>query len=77
MKEAVLGLSLGKREFMLCAKWVDDAAKRHHRVHPEVLGFYASFGTNTEKRGLCRGCSKSPGLRNLPTTNSFTPSLQA
>ena len=77
VKEVVIGLSLGKGEFVICVMWVKDVAKRDHRLHPEVLGFDVTFGTNAKKRGLHRGFSKSPDLRNLPNVNAFMSSTQA
>ena len=75
--EIVLGLSLGNGEFLINVMWLDETAKRHHRLYPEVLGVDVTFRTNAEKRGLCRGCSIAIDLRNLPNVCAHAPSNQA
>ena len=76
-KEVVLGLSLGNGEFLINVMWVDELAKRYHRLYPKVLGADVAFGTNAEKRGLHRGCSKTIDDRNIPNIYCFMPSNQA
>jgi len=57
--------------------WLDETAKRYHRLYPEILGVDVTFRTNAEKRGLYRGCSKAIDMRNLPNIFAFIPSNQA
>ena len=75
--EIVLGLSLGNGEFLTNVMWLDETAKRYHRLCPEVLGVDVTFRTNAEKRGLHRGCSIAIDLRNVPNVLAHAPSNQA
>ena len=70
-------LSLGNGKFLIAIAWLDESAKHYHKLHPEVLGFDVQFRTNSEKRGLYRGCSMSADGRNLPNLLSFIPSVQS
>ena len=47
--ELVLGLSLGNGEFLINVMWLDETAKRYHRLYSEVLGVDITFQTNAEK----------------------------
>ena len=61
--EIVLGLSLGNNKFLINVMWLDETAKRYHRLYPEVLGMDATFRTTID-------------LYNLPNVLTCIPSNQ-
>ena len=71
VKAVVKGLSLGDGEVLLAVAWVTKEGKEYHTMFPRILGVDVTFGTNNEKRPLCRIVGKTSSNRNFPIINSF------
>lgn len=76
VKSVCEALKLGDNEILLAVAWVTAEGKIYHIKYPRVLGFDVKFGTNNEKRPLCRVVGRNTNNKNLPIMNCFLPSQQ-
>lgn len=76
VRSVVKALTLGDDEVLLAVAFVTKEGKLYHIKFPGVLGFDVKYGTNNEKRPLCRVVGRTANNRNIPIMNCFLPSQQ-
>ncbi len=76
VKSVVNALTLGDGEVLLAVAWVTKEGREYHRMFPRILGMDVKYGTNNEKRPMCRLVGKTAGNRNIPIMNCYMPSQQ-
>ena len=76
VKAVVKALQLGNGEVLLAVAWVTAEGRQYHKRFPRVLGIDVKYGTNNERRPLCRFVGKTGNNRNYSVMNCYMPSEQ-
>ena len=53
VKSVIMGLAIGKGEFLISVMWMHRDATHFHRLHPKIQGGHMKHRTNAERRSLC------------------------
>ena len=71
IKSVILGLSLGRREFLLAIMWVSKMGYYFYQLYSKLFGVDIKFQLNQEERLLFRLCRRNVSEKNCSVSMDF------